>query len=224
MEKVTAPQIFIYPYASKKQRDLFLFFYDEFHLRSLNKSWEKSQPNEITNIDFFRKRYQRLKTERSDIKLPRKDQQRIDEFAKIIKKIPKEKTVFTHGHLGADDIRWDGKRFIIMSNLAWGFRPLAYDAMFVIWGCLHKIRDKNFSLKKAKELINQWFSTYQKSSHLNSFKDWQNKTKYSLLFFILASLVLQLYSDEHKRTATKEVLKKLFQVHRELFDDLKRNL
>lgn len=224
MEKITAPQIFVYPYANQKQQNLFLHFYDRFHSRALNKPWERIKPNEKTNLDFFRHRLKRLKAERPDIKLPQEDQKRIKVLAQIINKIPKTRLIFTHGHLGADDIRCDKRQFILMSNLAWGYKPLAYDTMFVIWGCLHKIRDGNFSLVKARQLVNQWFNTYQKSIYLQSIKNWWLHAKYSLLFFILASIILQLYSDEHKRTATKKELQKLFQVHRQLFDELLEDL
>jgi len=225
MENVKAPQIFNYPYASQKQKNLFKDFYEEFHLNALKKPWEKAFKDELTNVQFFKKRLERLKKERLDIKLPKEDKERINLFSNLVdKEMLSFPLVFTHGHLGAEDIRFDGKQYVIMSNLAWGYKLEFYDLVFIIWGCLHKIRDKNLTLEKAQKLIDEWFNTYKKSLYLKKHKDLKIKTQYCLLYFILSSIVLQLYSDEHKKTASKEELNNLFYVHRQLFDKLYRDM
>jgi hypothetical protein len=85
--------------------------------------------------------------ERPDIKLPEEDKERIKRFSDFVdERIEDSATVFTHGHLGADDIHFDGKEYIIMSNLAWGYKPECYDLVFIIWGCFHKIRDAKINI------------------------------------------------------------------------------
>ncbi len=218
MEKIKAPKIFGYPYSNKEQKHLFIKFYDDFNFNALKIPWEGKMKNEISNRDFFRKRLKNLKRERPDIKLPQEDKKRIGLFSEYIGKIESSPLLFTHGHLGADDIYYTNGKYVIASNLAWGYKPEFYNLAFIIWGCLHKIRDKSLTFKKADNLINGWFNVYKKSSYLKNFKDWATKAKESLTFLILASIVLQLYSDEHKQTASREELNTLLKVHRQLFD------
>jgi hypothetical protein len=225
MEKARSPQIFKYPYASKMQKILFRNFYDEFHIKALKEPWEKVPVDERTNIQFFQKRIKRLVEERPDIKLPREDKERIKQFSDFVdKKIKESVTIFTHGHLGADDIHFNGKEYIIMSNLAWGYKPECYDLVFIIWGCLHKIRDAKINLQKAQKLISDWFLVDKDLKYLKNVDDWELKVNQSLLYFVLASIVLQLYSDEHKRTASQSELDTLFKIHRQLFDNLYNQL
>jgi hypothetical protein len=111
-----------------------------------------------------------------------------------------------------------------MSNLAWGYKPECYDLVFIIWGCLHKIRDAKINLQKAQKLISDWFLVDKDLKYLKNVDDWELKVNQSLLYFVLASIVLQLYSDEHKRTASQSELDTLFKIHRQLFDNLYNQL
>lgn len=191
LEMVTARRIFDLPIANKRQRNDFCRFYNEYRTKTVAGSWWK---NDELSRDFILRRLNHwMKICKSNGCWSARIHSRlIRQFKRALDRRRAEiPMLFSHGHLSANDIFIQRKKFVLMSNLFWGFRPKYYDLAFNLWAILLRLPGDT-SFAKALHLINAWTSDYRKISWVKKQNDFDGIFPIILLERLIGSILIDL--------------------------------
>lgn len=209
------------PFPSSKQIKLFCDFYEEYKTNCVNTPFVKTD-EESNAKNFVLKRIDTWKTI-SDHKgllektISRKQIENIViTYKDFMFKNLDSKMVFSHGHLSSKDILYNGKEFVLLSNLYWTYRPQYYDLIFNLHWCLEAIDDNKFTLEKYIQFVNKWFSNFHQIPLVK--KDSQAIKNIHLM--LLERTMGAILIDTGSRNETDEEVKHLLTLQVEFFNEL----
>lgn len=221
-EFITAPHIFEMPFATGFQMKLFCEFYEEYRTKCLNKIFTKQAKDERKASNFVIRRvsmWQKIAKIKGILE-KRISNKQIRTIIKRYKQIMERelknvKMVFCHGHLTPSDIFYDGKQFILLSNLYWSFRPEYYDIVFGLHWDLESVNNPNFSYKEFKNYINKWLNYFYHIPIVKNDPDAKRKINLMLLERTVGGILLDTGSKNINSTNEN-----LFNLQLKLFDEL----
>lgn len=220
-EFIVAPHIFEMPFANEKEISLFCSFYQEYRENCLNKTFAKQEDVSTSNfvlrrVDMWSKIAKRKGIVEKRISNPNL-QKLIDTYKEVMdKELRNIKMIFCHGHLTASDIFYDGKQFILLSNLYWSFRPEFYDLVFGLHWDIENINDPSFSYQELLTYINKWLKHFYRIPVVKKDPDAKRKIHLMLLERTMGGILLDTGSQSLKNKAKQN----LFTLQLSLFYEL----
>jgi hypothetical protein len=164
-EYVPYPKIHEMPFPNNEQIKLFCDFYQEYKTKCLNSPFVIT--DEVNNAKTFVIKRAETWKKISDYKKVLEKTISREEIEKIVNiyksfmsKHMESKMELMHGHLSSKDILYNGKEFVLLSNLYWTYRPELYDLMFNLHWCLEAINDEKFTLDRYVKFVKKWFKYF----------------------------------------------------------------
>jgi hypothetical protein len=220
MEYIDAKPIYQTPLASKKEIKTFVNFYKEYKTKSLIKPLFKIQLEEKNYYNFIKIRAEHwLKIAKTKNKINKETTDCFKKFLSTTKKYsPEIKMQFMHGHLMSRDIyQVSIKKFVLMSNLFWSYRPEYADAVFHLWAGIKSIRDLKVKPKKVINYTQKWLKEYKKLDFIKQDYDFEKKFNIMMLERCIGAMLVDIENQEYKNNANKHK-KHLKTIFRNLFD------
>ncbi|MCL5435258.1 MAG: hypothetical protein M1405_02610 [Patescibacteria group bacterium] len=225
-EFINYPKIYKMPFATDKQMQLFCDFYEEYKTKCLNKPFTKQEEEDESAADFVVRRVNTWK-KISDHKGLLKEiipQNAIDDIVNTYKDFMSKNLegnlVFCHGHLSSKDIFYNGKEFILLSNLYWTWRPEFYDLIFGLHWCLESLVDENLSFQQYLSFVKKWLSYFYKIPSVAEEKDSKKKINLMLLERTMGAILIDTLEKKDPKLATYNLLNLQFK----FFDHLIKNI
>lgn len=226
MEDVTAPPLFAPPCASEADRAMFVDFYAEFCEHAVDEPFVERGEREKDTETFLRTRLASWKKLNAAAEVGRRlpeivQRELVAGFEACIDRYADDvPMVFTHGHLGPDDIRIEAPgTYVLFSNFFWGWRPLWYDLAFNVWCnlmALWKIEPLRFA--DAEQIVSEWFAVYETLPMARSDHHFHKHFMFMMLERCVGPCLVDLViaergpEAEEKRTAQLEVVRVLARV------------
>lgn len=221
-EYIDAPKIYEIPFATGKQMQLFCDFYQEYKTKCLNKPFTYPDRKNENASEFVIRRV-RMWKKISDHKKKLQEiisrdliEKKVNAYIKFMAENLKGDLVFCHGHLSSKDIFYNGKDFILLSNLYWGWRPEYYDLIFGLHWCLEAITDEDFTFEEYLNYVNEWLSRLYEIPVVK--KDKQAKKKINLM--LLERTMGAVLIDTLEKKDDIDVVNNLINLQLKFFDYL----
>ncbi len=220
-EFVPYPKIHEMPFPSSNQIKLFCDFYEEYKTKCINSPFVKTD-EETSTKNFVLKRVETWKKISDHKGLLEKtiSRKQIENIVNIYKdfmsKNMDSKMVFSHGHLSSKDILYNGKEFVLLSNLYWTYRPEYYDLVFNLHWCLEAIEDKIFTLEKYVEFVKKWFDNFYQIPVVKN----DEKAIKNIHLMLLERTTGAILIDTGSRNETNEAVKHLLTLQIQFFNQL----
>ncbi|GEM_PF-794649 len=226
MEDVTAPALYTPPFADDAVRAAFADFYTEFCEHTVGEPFVPREDREKDTATFLRTRLAVWKKINATADPKRRlhdaaQAQLVSGFEACIDRYAVDvPMVFTHGHLGPNDIRVEAPgKYVLFSNFFWGWRPLWYDLVFNVWCNLMALwKEDPLRFSTAEILVNEWFATCEALHPARSDNDFEKHFQFMLLERCVGSCLVDLVvadrgaEAETRRVAQLEVMRVLARV------------
>lgn len=220
-EFIPYPKIHEMPFPSTNKIKLFCNFYQEYKTNCVNAPFVQTDEDNSAK-KFVLKRVETWK-KISDYKgLLEKiiSRKQIENVINIYKNLMSDKIdskmVFSHGHLSSKDILYNGKEFVLLSNLYWTYRPEYYDLIFNLHWCLEAIEDIEFTLTDYIELVKKWFNNFYKIPIVKSDEQAIKNIHLMLLERTMGAILI----DTGSRNKSNEAIKHLLNIQVQFFHEL----
>lgn len=222
-EYVAAPRIFVPPTATAEQMTEFCRFYQEYRTNCVCEPWIQVPKNSALEFTLARMRHWlKICTHKNridrEILTPR-----CSRFATLAERcLRDENLVFGHGHLMADNIlkQPDG-RYVLLSNLDWGWRLPWYDLAFNLWSCNLRLRDTDLDFPGFLKLQDAWRDVYRSIPAIQADPDFDRRFDFVMLERTLGAILADLgASDFFGRPENADHLRHLLDLHLHYFDYL----
>lgn len=219
MEFADGKPIYEYPMAKPSEIKEYCQFYEELKTKSITNPFFPPSEIEKSSLIFTIQRVSHWtniaysKNTLTDFK-----KKKLEEFYNIaIKHLPSIKMQFQHGHLSYSDIiKTNDKKYALMSNLFWSYRPEYYDSAFHLWACIKGIKDLKAIPAQVIGYINQWVNEYNKIPFISRDKDFERKFRFMLLERCIGAFLVDLENQELPKPREKH-LKHLSNIFEEIF-------
>lgn len=163
-EKIEGKKIFTPPYATEEEMMEFCTFFDDYKKNCIVKPW-MPHPKMWTPLYMAGRVWKWTRISKDKGMLEKEDYRPyVRKFYKfLLKNLPatlKIPMVLGHGHLGPNEIiKTEEGKYVLMSNMMWGYRPEWYEIGFLIWTCLLAVR--NFPCDGYEDIITPWMRHLQ---------------------------------------------------------------
>jgi len=209
MEAIEAEPIYEPPFADLKKREAYADFLAEFYANAVRRPFLQAREQfEQSTEAFLLKRLDSwivgnrmaAKERRLEAKLQERLILQYEELCRIYgSQIP---MTFTHGHLGPNDVRVEGKKFVLLANAFWSYRPLYYNLGFNVW-CelmtLYKLQ--SFTYEDVKTIVEEWETAYQRIPAVAEDEDFDWRYRLMILERCLGSVLMDLVVAERSAEA-----------------------
>ncbi len=227
-EFVPYPKLHPMPFPNEREIKLFCDFYQEYKTKAITKPFTKLEEDNDSSKSFVIKRVETW-AEISNYKSILKNhipKERIAELIERYKIIMEDhlagNLVFSHGHLSSKDILYNGKEFILLSNLYWSYRPKFYDLIFDLHWCLEAINDEKFIYSDYVGFVKKWIKNFYKIPVVKNDSEAVKNIHLMLLERTMGAILIDTGSRSEENRATEVLLKLQLKFFDELVERIKK--
>lgn len=219
LEYINKPTIYKSPFANQSQIKDFCNFYQEYKTNCLKVPFITKSLCEQNSLSFTTERIFLWKKIAQNKKyLTKTKENYVEKFISLAEKhLPLIEMNFMHGHLTSDDIfKFSDKKYIIMSNLFWSYRPEFYDSTFHLWSGIKSLRNQNINIDQVIKYINHWLKEYKKYSVFTEDNDFEKKFNIMMIERCIGALLVDIENQYYDKDS-KNNINHLTQLFKNLF-------
>lgn len=207
LEYVGAPQIYTNPLATEQQIAAFCDFYTEYRLNAVREAFVEPEVNSSKVAEYAEKRMRHWATiaEAQGNATP-EDIASVERYVEVIKEVTSADVAmdmeFQHAHLTADDIfdmgdGPEGREYVLMSNLFWGWRPQWYDTTFHLWAGIKAVRSTEVTVEHIMEYIQKWLDAYTQVPVITDDTDFEKKFWLLIAGRALGTILIDAHNQDY---------------------------
>lgn len=222
MESIEAPEIFRMPWASPEEIADFCRFYQEYRTKSVNEPWIPAPAESALDFTLERVTKWRRICEHKQRLAPSDYLELCAEFSRLAERyLHREKLVFCHGHLTADDIHRNSRGYVLTSNLFWGWRLPWYDLAFNLWACNLHLRLGEAKLHSTLDYLYEWRTAYSSTPVVKADPDFARRFDFVMLERTLSAILADLGTNDDFDPLNgihRHSFRALLKLHQQLFE------
>lgn len=220
LEYVDAPQIYAHPYATDAQITAFCEFYQEYRSNAVKRAFVDPEIDVNVTPQYAADRMRHWATiAESQGNVSAQDLWLVDEYIKALEQAELDMPMeFQHAHLTADDIfdmgdGSDGREYVLMSNLFWGWRPQWYDTTFHLWAGVKAIRDTAIQFEHVLAYIEKWLAAYKEIPLIAEDTEFERKFWLLMAGRSLGAILLDAHNQDYTLEGATEAEQEEYRKH-----------